>query len=335
MENYQGVTKYKRIKDSFGRVHNYLRLSLTDRCNLQCSYCMPSTPEFVSSKKLLSADELETLVSLFTDMGVSKIRLTGGEPLVRKDFSEIAERITQFKTSLHITTNGYHIDRYIDVITKSFDSINISLDTLSSDRFEAISHKNYFNKIWDNIQLALSKNIPTKLNVVVVRGSNHDEINRFAELTLKFPLDIRFIEYMPFRGNDWSISQTYTSQEMLRDIQRKYKVEFVGRSENETAEKFKLKNSKGSFGFISTVSHPFCKQCNRIRITADGKLKNCLFGSEEYDLVPFLNDPFSLKNEIIKAFYHKQFAHGGNRFLNGSCLEHKQSDNRCMTAIGG
>ncbi len=335
MENYQGINKFKRIKDSFDRVHNYLRLSLTDRCNLRCSYCMPSIPEFVSHKKLLSADELETLVSVFNDMGVSKIRLTGGEPLVRKDFQEIVERIVQFKASLHITTNGYYIDRYIDLISKNFTSINISLDTLSPEKFKLISQKNLFNQIWNNIDLALTKNIPTKLNVVVVKDSNHDEINDFAELTLKYPLDIRFIEYMPFKGNDWKISQTYTSQEMLRDIQQKHKIEFLGRSSNQTAERYKLKDSKGSIGFISTVSHPFCKQCNRIRVTADGKLKNCLFGSDEYDLIPFLERPHLLKNEILRAFSLKHFAHGGKHSLNGACLENKQSDNRCMTAIGG
>lgn len=335
MEKNQGVNKFKRIKDSFARVHNYLRLSLTDRCNLRCSYCMPSIPEFVSHKKLLSADELETLVSAFTEMGVIKIRLTGGEPLIRKDFREVVERIAQFKTSLHLTTNGYYIDRYIDLISRNFNSVNISLDTLSAEKFEAISQKNHFDQIWNNIDLTLTKNIPTKLNVVVVRNINHNEINDFAELTIKYPLEIRFIEYMPFKGNEWKIYQTYTSQEMLNDIQQKHKVEFLGRMKNETAEKFKLKDSIGSFGFIGTVSHPFCKDCNRIRVTADGKLKNCLFSTEEYDLVPFLKNSNSLKSEVIRAFSYKHFTRGGNHLLNGTCLINNQPENRCMTSIGG
>ena len=140
---------------------------------------------------------------------------------------------------------------------------------------------------------------------------------------------------MPFKGNEWKISQTYTSQEMLSDIQQKHKVEFLGRTNNETAEKFRLKDSKGSFGFISTVSHPFCKGCNRIRVTADGKLKNCLFGTEEYDLIPFLKNSNNLKNEVIRAFSYKHFSRGGNHLLNGACMENKQNDSRCMTSIGG
>lgn len=157
MEKGQRVNKYKRIKDSFSRVHNYLRLSLTDRCNLRCSYCMPSKPEFVSKKKLLSANEIETLASVFTNMGVNKIRLTGGEPLVRNDFREIVEKIAKFNSSLHITTNGFYIDNHIKLLKENFSSINISLDTLKPERFKLITQSKHFHHIWNNIELVLSK----------------------------------------------------------------------------------------------------------------------------------------------------------------------------------
>ncbi|MBA7517084.1 GTP 3',8-cyclase 1 [subsurface metagenome] len=335
MEKEQRNNKLIKVKDSFGRIHNYLRLSLTDRCNLRCSYCMPAKPEFMPGENLLNANEIEKLVSLFVELGINKIRLTGGEPLIRKDFREIAEKISQFNASLHLTTNGFYLDDHIEHIAKYFSSVNISLDTLKPGRFLKISQKEDFSRIHKNIDLALSKGIRTKLNVVVIREMNHDEIIDFIKLTLINPIEVRFIEFMPFKGNHWNIAHTYTSREMLLDIKKNYEIVFLGRGSQETSERFRVVDSAGSFGFISTVSHPFCSQCNRIRITADGKLKNCLFGREEYDLFPLLGNSSQLKRTIYNAFSAKHFARGTSSSISHSCLKDSYSHNRCMTAIGG
>jgi cyclic pyranopterin phosphate synthase len=296
---------------------------------------MPSWSDFKVGEYLLNAGEIETLASAFVDMGVTKIRLTGGEPLMRKDFSGIAERISKLNTSLHITTNGFYIDRYIDLLAARFNSINISLDTLKPERFTAITRRGYFSRVMNNLALVLEKNMETKLNVVVIKHTNHDEIKDFVRLTLHHPVEVRFIEFMPFRGNQWNESRTYTAQEMLRDIKQDYDVGKLGISSHDTAEKYRVNGAKGSFGFISTVSHPFCSRCNRIRITADGKLRLCLFGDKEYDLKPFLRNLNELQNFITDVFALKNYKHGGITSIADSCAENMHSNDRCMTAIGG
>lgn len=218
MEREQEMNSEKYLTDGFGRKHDYLRLSLTDRCNLRCSYCMPSQPVFLPNKKLLTTDEISVLTATFVSLGIGKIRLTGGEPLLRKDFDQITERISQLNVSLHLTTNGYFLNDHIDTLSHHFSSINISLDTLQKDQFSQITHRKAFERTLRNIELCLGKELIIKLNVVVIRNINHKEIVDFVKLTREYPIEVRFIEFMPFRGNRWKLADTFSQNEIIETI---------------------------------------------------------------------------------------------------------------------
>lgn len=335
MEGKQKMNNKGILTDSYGRSHDYLRLSLTDQCNLRCSYCMPSQPAFLPDKKLLTPDEISVLISAFVSLGIGKIRLTGGEPLIRKDFKKIVEIISKYNVSLHLTTNGYYLNEHIDTISKYFSSVNISLDTLKKDIFSRITHRNAFERILQNIDQCLNKGLKIKVNIVVIRNVNHKEIIDFVNLTRDYPIEVRFIEFMPFRGNQWKLDDTISHNEILETIQLKYPLLPIQDHHNQTAEKYRIKDWKGSIGIISTVSKPFCSYCNRIRVTAEGKLKNCLFGFEEFDLKPYLNDFSTLKQYIIKSLDKKHFSHGGLEPMAKTTDASLYRTNRSMTAIGG
>lgn len=335
MERKPEIGRVKELQDRYGRIHNYLRMSITDRCNLKCSYCMPPNPIFMPSKKLLSVDEIDRLVSIFISMGIKKIRLTGGEALARKEFPEIVNRISRHQVPLFLTTNGTLIHKHLDLIANAFTGVNISLDTLRNDRFTTINQGNVFQQTIENIKLAVSKGIAIKLNTVIIRNSNHDEIPDFIELTRKYPVDIRFIEFMPFRDNKWNRYRNFSYEEILEIVQSKYEIERLEKNDTATADMFRVKDASGRFGIIATVTHPFCTACNRIRVTADGKIKNCLFGRKEYDLRPVIHDTEKIEEIILRSVREKQLQHGGN------CLENQLGEsnyclmNRTMTAIGG
>lgn len=325
----------QKLQDSYGRTHNYLRLSITDRCNLKCSYCMPVNPFFRPSNNLLTIDEIDLLCDVFVSMGINKIRITGGEPLARKDFPEIVNRISKYNIPLYLTTNGMMLHRYIDLISDKFMSVNISLDTLQNERFVSITRHNAFTKVVQNINLLLSNNIPLKLNMVLLRGINHDEIPDFIKLTLDYPVEVRFIEFMPFRDNAWELTKSYTRGEIIKQITSKYSIERLENDASKTANLFRVKNAPGRFGIIATVSHPFCEYCNRLRVTADGKFKNCLFDTKEYDLRAFIPVREKLKEIIHKAVQKKKFQHGGNNPIIQTGESDEYAMNRSMTAIGG
>ncbi len=323
------------MKDKFGRIHNYLRLSLTDRCNLRCSYCMPVDPVFLPRKSVLQPNEILLLAKRFVELGVNKIRLTGGEPLVRKDFPEIVNGLSKLPVTLHLTTNGYYIDQYIDLIRETMRSVNVSLDTLRPERFQAITQRNAFARTLNNIDRLLAVNIPTKINVVVVRDVNDDEIPDFVNLTRHFPLDIRFIEFMPFQGNRWNLSQTFKQAEILERISQTHTIAPLEAKPNETSRNYRIDHHEGRFGIISTVSDPFCGDCNRIRITADGKLKNCLFSERETDLRSLIDSPERFHAAVRQSIQKKAYSYGGKIPMQNKLSESEYNQNRTMTAIGG
>lgn len=335
MEKKQLKKDSYQLVDSFGRKHNYLRLSLTDQCNLRCTYCMPSNPVFMPHKNILSRKEINILSRELVDLGITKIRLTGGEPLFRKDFAEILTDIAQLPVSLHLTTNGYFIDQHIHLLKENIQSVNVSLDTLRKDRFQQITQRNAFERTLKNIDLMLEAGIKTKLNVVVVRNVNEDEISEFIALTEKNPIEVRFIEFMPFSGNRWKLAQTFSQKEILEVIRQKHIILPIEKEENQTAQRFRVEGNKGSFGIISTVSHPFCGDCNRLRITADGKIKNCLFSAGETELRSLIDKPDELRKCISDILSRKHFAHGGKAPMNQAEYDPAYSNNRSMTAIGG
>src|SRR5688572_16671050 len=215
------------IVDKYNRVHNYLRISLTDNCNLRCFYCMPEEEyEFTPASKLMQKEEIETLSKIFVDLGVNKIRLTGGEPLVRKDAGEIIRTLSRLPVKLTLTTNGSRLHEFVDILDESgVHSLNISLDTLDPEKFQLITRRNQFSKIYDNIQLLLKRDFHVKVNMVVMKGLNENEINDFVEWTKHDPVHVRFIEFMPFTGNRWASNKVLTLQQILDVIKEKYEVE--------------------------------------------------------------------------------------------------------------
>ena len=210
------------ITDAYNRIHNYLRISLTDNCNLRCFYCMPEEDyEFTPSAKLMQVDEIESIAKIFVEQGVNKIRLTGGEPLVRKGADEIILRLSKLPVHLTLTTNATRLHEFINVLENAnVKSLNISLDTLQPEKFQLITRRNLFDKVLENIHLLINKNFHVKVNVVVMKGLNDNEIIDFVEWTKDTNVHVRFIEFMPFESNRWTSNKVFTLKEMLDLIEK-------------------------------------------------------------------------------------------------------------------
>ena len=326
------------IFDKFGRKHDYLRISLTERCNLRCFYCMPAEGVQLRDKsEFMTAEELLSIAKTFVDLGVKKIRLTGGEPLIKKDAELIIRELGKLPVELSITTNAVIVDRFIDVFKEAgIKAVNVSLDSLEEDSFNAISRRNYFKEIKDNIQLLLENDFKVKINVVVIRDVNDHEINDFVRWSKTENVHIRFIEFMPFDGNSWKSEKTISFKEILDQVNSEFGVNGYAKLQgepNDTSRNFELKNGAGTFGIISSITNPFCDSCNRIRLTADGKIKNCLFSEDESDLLSLYRNGEDIEPIIRKVFMLKQKERGGlAAFSNEDVAGHK---NRNMTSIGG
>ena len=324
------------LVDTFGRVHDYLRISLTDKCNLRCTYCMPENVQFLPTKKLMSKAELLDLAAIFVnDFGINKIRITGGEPLLRKDAGEIISGLCALGVKLHMTTNAVFLHRFWETLqAHQLLSINISLDTLDRAKFYEINKRDEFEVVHQNIQTALQKGFRIKLNVVAKKGMNDDEILDFIALTENENIHVRFIEFMPFNGNEWDKTNVLDYQLMLSEISKQHSVEKLNDLPNSTSKSYQVKGFKGTFSFISTITAPFCESCNRIRLTADGKLRNCLFSTSETDLLTKYRAGKEIKPLIIEAIQQKKAALGGHAFQSKE-FDANQVDERSMVAIGG
>ncbi len=323
--------------DSFDRVHNYLRISLTDNCNLRCFYCMPEEDyEFTPHSRLMQPDEIESLAKLFVENGVNKIRLTGGEPLVRKDAADIILRLSKLPVSLTLTTNATRLHDFADVLKEAnVRSLNISLDTLQADKFNVITRRDSFQRVMDNIYLMIEKDFHVKVNVVVMKGMNHREINDFVAWTKDVPVHVRFIEFMPFDGNRWTSNQVFTWKEMLEEISKKYTAVPLQGDIHDTAKKYTIEGHKGTFAIISTMSAPFCSGCNRMRLTADGKMKNCLFSEKETDLLGALRKGEDVLPLIQESIRTKAKELGGQFSKDFEKIHTEDLHNRSMISIGG
>ncbi|XP_060018805.1 molybdenum cofactor biosynthesis protein 1 isoform X2 [Lagenorhynchus albirostris] len=278
------------LTDSFGRRHSYLRISLTEKCNLRCQYCMPEEGVPLTPKAdLLTTEEILTLARLFVKEGVDKIRLTGGEPLIRPDVVDIVAQLHQLEglRTIGVTTNGINLARLLPQLQEAgLSTINISLDTLVPAKFEFIVRRKGFRKVMEGIHKAIELGYsPVKVNCVVMRGLNEDELLDFVALTEGLPLDVRFIEYMPFDGNKWNFKKMVSYKEMLDTLRQQWpELEKLPEEESSTAKAFKIPGFRGRVSFITSMSEHFCGTCNRLRITADGNLKVCLFGNSEVSL---------------------------------------------------
>ena len=328
------------LQDNFGRMHNYLRISLIEKCNLRCTYCMPADGILLSPKKdLMTADEIFAIAKTFVHNGVDKIRLTGGEPLLRKDFAEIITQLSTLKTEIAITTNGILIDRHLAVLKQNkVTQINLSLDTLVPSKFNTITLRNQFEKVLSNLHLLLNDDFKIKINVVLIKGFNDDEIIDFIKLTEFLPIAIRFIEFMPFAGNQWDKSKMVSQKEILDKVESAFSAAQLLKLEDDknfTARGFKIKNFQGSFGIISSISNPFCDGCNRIRLTANGKIKNCLFSNAETDLLTALRNGESLTDIINLSLKNKKKIRAGMSTSADINNPELNLDNRSMIAIGG
>lgn len=325
------------ITDTFGRVHNYLRISLTDNCNLRCFYCMPDEKyAFAPVAKLMQPDEIETIAKLFVAHGVKKIRLTGGEPLVRKDAPVIIDKLGKLGIELAITTNGVRVNEMMDnLMSAQVKTINISLDTLDAEKFKKITRRDLFQKVRDNINLLIQNNFRVKINVVLMKGLNDDEILDFIEMTRDSQIEVRFIEFMPFSGNRWTSNQVFTLEEIVTKVQSRYDILAIEPEAHDTAKKFKIPGFAGNFAVISTMTAPFCSSCNRIRLTADGKLKNCLFSKGETDLLSALRRGEEIMPLIEGTIKAKHKALGGQFSGVFQDIDTSTLDNRSMITIGG
>jgi molybdenum cofactor biosynthesis protein A len=327
------------LTDAFGRSHNYLRLALTEKCNLRCFYCMPAEGvQLAPRSHLMTADEIEEIVGFFVERGVNKVRFTGGEPLIRKDAAEIFERLSAYPIEMGITTNGVLMDRFLGTFKEcGLNAVNISLDSLQRDTFIRITRRDQFDKVQENIRLFLDEGFRVKLNTVVMRGENDHEILDMVRRTQDEALEIKFIEFMPFEGNRWEWDKGIPSAELLSGIRDAFpdKVEKIEDAPNDTASRYRLKGAKGSFGFISTVSEPFCSTCNRLRITADGKLKNCLFSEEESDLLSALRNGEPLGPFVKGNVQQKARMRAGMESFEELADPTRNQRNRSMIRIGG
>jgi GTP 3',8-cyclase len=325
------------LKDQFHRIHDYLRISLTDGCNFRCTYCMPEEHSpCLPNALLMQPDEIVEIAEKFVELGVNKIRLTGGEPLVRKEFPEIVDRLSRLPIHLTLTSNGLLVDKYLEVFKRSgISHLNISLDALNPKVFFQLTQRDKFHKVWQNILLLLENQFVVKLNVVAISGVVEDELSKFIGITEQLPLHVRFIEFMPFLGNKWDRDKVITASTMLEKVRREYEVIKLKDEPNATAKKYKVRGYAGTFAFITTMSDHFCNTCNRMRLTADGRMKNCLFGKEEVDLLGALRNGKEIEPLIRHSVMNKHEALGGQMkhvYLSGKT---EALNNRSMNKIGG
>lgn len=327
------------LTDTFGRKHNYLRISLTERCNLRCTYCMPAEGIQLSPKEhIMTYEEIYTIAKEFVDLGVTKIRLTGGEPLVRKDAASIIEKLASLPIELTLTTNGVIVDRFIDLFKKcGIKNLNVSLDSLNPNKNKEVTRRSYFDKVYQNILLLVKEGFKVKVNCVLMKGFNDNEIIDFINLGKEYPLHIRFIEFMPFDGNRWNMDKMVSLQEILSKVNATFtqdKIKKLKDAPNDTTKSYQIKGYQGTFAIISSVTNPFCNGCNRIRLTANGQIKNCLFSATESDLLTPLRSGKPIYSIIEKAIQAKFKIRSGMDTLD----KFKDTDghnNRSMIAIGG
>lgn len=331
---------HTELIDRFGRRHDYLRISLTERCNLRCVYCMPAEGIMLRPREqFMRAEEVIVMARMFTDLGVKKIRLTGGEPLVRKDAAQIITELGRLPVELAITTNGVLVDQFVDVFKEAgLRSVNVSLDSLRPERMQAISRRDPFARTTANIRLLQDAGFHVKVNMVVMRGVNDDEVSDFMAWSRNEPVHVRFIEFMPFDGNRWDWSKGVSGEEILARATERFGAtgyERLTDRPNDTARNYRLQGGQGTFAVISSVTNPFCDSCNRIRLTADGKLKNCLFSQSETDLLTVLRSGGDIKDLIIGSVLNKKAVRGGMDSFEQLADPVRHGANRSMVAIGG
>jgi GTP 3',8-cyclase len=293
------------LLDNFNRIINYLRISITDRCNLRCKYCVDEDFSFLPHDEVLRYEEIVRFVRICSELGVNKVRLTGGEPLVRKEISHLLKEINTINgiEDISLTTNGVYLgEKILELKEAGLRRINISLDTLKKEKFAFITGVDAFDNVLKGIEESIRAGLkPVKINTVIIKGFNDDEILDFARLAKKWGIHVRFIEFMPFgESNLWDSSKIVPSNVIENLIKNTYELEPASNSERGPAKMFQIKDSFGKIGFISPVSSHICLECNRIRLTSNGMIRPCLFSDIEYDVKKLLRS--NTKDQEIKTF---------------------------------
>lgn len=287
-----------QLVDSFGRSHNNLRISVTDRCNLRCFYCMPEhDPEFMPKAELLTFEEIEHVVRIGTQLGIDRVRLTGGEPLVRRELHKLIAAIVRVPgiRDVGLTTNGIFLAEQAQALRDAgLTRLNVSLDALDSETFHKMTRRDGFDKVLEGIQAARDTGfLPIKLNAVSVRGLTESQIVPFGELARKGDVDVRFIEFMPLDAeNAWERDKVLFAHEIIEILEAEFGPldPLPAAPKRAPATQYRFRDGFGTIGLIASVSRPFCGSCNRFRLTADGKLRNCLFSLEETDIRDLLRN---------------------------------------------
>jgi cyclic pyranopterin phosphate synthase len=312
----------KPLVDGHGRPIGDVRISVTDRCNFRCQYCMPAEGlPWLERSALLTYEEIERVVRLLASMGVHDVRLTGGEPLVRKELWRLVERVAAIEDvhDLSLTTNGYLLARQVgDLVRAGLRRVNVSLDSLAPDRFFQLTRRDSLHQVLEGLEAAqrYPQLRPIKVNVVALKDFTEDEVLRFAEFARQNPYEVRFIEFMPLDADRaWTREKVLPNAEIVRMIDAVYPLEPVGRERHGTARRYRFADGTGEMGFISPVSEPFCGDCNRIRLTAEGQLRTCLFSLNETDLRGPLRAGASdeeLEEIVRDAVWRKELKHHVN-----------------------
>ena len=292
--------------DSYGRVIRKLRLSIIDKCNFRCNFCMPEQPEWLPNAAVLTPLEISRVTSILSGIGVDRVRITGGEPLVRKDVVQLVKLLSANRKlkRLGMTTNGYYLSEKAKELKEAgLYSITVSLHSLRSARFFGITNRDAFDRVLSGLRAARDAGFESiKVNTVVIRGYNDDEILDFANLATQDGLAVRFIEYMPFDGKKlWEENKVVTGREILQTISSRFKVIPLEREAGSTSENYRFADGNGEFGIITSISKPFCGDCDRIRMTADGKLVPCLFSNQQFDVANLLRN--SASDQEISEFF--------------------------------
>jgi cyclic pyranopterin phosphate synthase len=326
------------LVDGHGRPIGDLRISVTDRCNFRCQYCMPAEGlPWLSRDALLTYEEIARLVRILSEMGVHDVRLTGGEPLVRKELWRLVEALSAIPgvEDLSLTTNGYLLDVQVaDLVAAGLRRVNVSLDSLAGDRFFQLTRRDSLGRVLRGLEAAQAhpELRPIKVNAVALRGFTEDEVLRFAEFARQKPYEVRFIEFMPLDADQaWDMDKVLPNAEIKALVETRYELVPLGRERHGTARRYAFADGQGELGFISPVTQPFCSDCNRIRLTAEGMLRTCLFSMNETDLRAPLRSGASdadIEGVVRDAVWRKELKHhvGEPGFIQPA---------RSMSRIGG
>ncbi len=330
------LTYMEPLRDGHGRLIRDLRVSVTDRCNFRCQYCMPAEGlPWLERAEVLTFEEIERLVALFAAMGVRDLRLTGGEPLVRREFPRLASMLAPLVDDLSVTTNGFLLERDAEALVRAgIDRFNVSIDSLQRDRFFEMTRRDALPRVLRGLEVLAQfpEAHPIKVNAVALRGFTEDEVLPFARFARSHPYEVRFIEFMPLDADHaWSLDRVLNGEEIRAAIDAVYPLEPEPREPSATARVYRFADGRGRIGFINPVSEPFCGDCDRVRLTADGKLRTCLFSLRETDLRGPMRagaDDAELERVVREAVWRKELKHRVNEpgFVQPA---------RTMSAIGG